>query len=114
MYILYILVIVIVHFTLIDATSVQWKSCTFNLHDLFFCRFNGMDVPMSAHADGHTLTIISPQLSNAGNYTCFSMAGTPNEASFTFSLSVMPHPTAPTPSASPIPNDSPCSGQCDD
>ena len=67
-----------------------------------------MDVPMSAHVDGHILTIISPQLSDTGNYTCFSRAGTPNEASFTFSLSVMPHHMTLTPSASP------CYGQCDD
>ena len=69
---------------------------------------------MSAQVDGHTLTIISPQLSNAGNYTCFSRAGTPNEASFTFSLSVMPRHMTLTQSASPLPNDSSCSGQCDD
>ena len=63
---------------------------------------------MSAQVDGYTLTITNPQLSDTGNYTCFSMAGTPDEANFTFSLSVMPFPISPTPSSPPS------SGQSDD
>ena len=69
---------------------------------------------MSAHVDGYTLIIINTQLSDAGNYTCFSRAGTPDETSFTFSLSVMPRPIAPIPPSFPIFNDSLCSGECDD
>ena len=63
---------------------------------------------MSAQVDGNTVTITNSKLSDTGNYTCFSMAGTADEANFTFSLSVMPRLISPTPSASPY------SGQCDD
>ena len=75
-----------------------------------------MEVPLSAKVDGNILTITNLQLSDAGNYICFSKAGTPDEASFTFSLSVIPFPVTIIPSASLTLNDSPtscpsCSGQ---
>ena len=74
-----------------DPASVQWKSCTCTSSWPFSsCRFNGMDLPMSAQVNGYNLTITNPQLSDAGNYTCFSRAGTPDETSFTFSLLVVP------------------------
>ena len=69
-----------------------------------------MELPLSAQVDGNMLTITSPQISDAGNYICFSKAGTPDEASFTFSLSVIPFPVTLIPSASPTLNDSPTSG----
>ena len=78
-------------------------------HDHFlFHRFNGIELPLSAQVDGNILTITNPQLSDAGNYICFSKAGKPDEASFTFSLSVIPVSLIPSasPTLTPTLNDS--------
>ena len=55
------------------------------------CSYNDGPLPSTAQANGNTLTISSPSVSDSGNYTCSF-----RDASYTFALTINPTPPGPT------------------
>ena len=53
--------------------------------------YNDGPLPSTARANGNTLTISSPSVSDSGNYTCSF-----RDASYTFALTIDPTPPGPT------------------
>ena len=51
------------------------------------CSYNDGPLPRTARANGNTLTISSPSVSDSGNYTCSF-----RDASYTFALTINPTP----------------------